>query len=130
VAEPIWITTRLALAIHDRQLAEHGGITGLRDENLLDSALARPRNLLAYSSEPPPLSQLAAAYTFGIAKNHPFLDGNKRTATVVCETFLNLNGYHLTADDQMLCVTILQLAAGNLSEDELAAWLKQHTVKQ
>jgi len=130
MTEPIWITTRHALVIHDRQLAEHGGIGGVRDENLLDSALARPRNLLAYSSAPPYIAQLAASYTFGIAKNHPFLDGNKRTATVVCETFLNLNGHDLTADDQSLCATILQLAEGNLNEEELVNWLREQVAKR
>ncbi len=127
---PIWISIELALAIHKRQLSEHGGIEGVRDPGLLDSALARPQHLLAYSQGTPHLAQLAAAYAFGIAKNHPFLDGNKRTAAVVCETFINFNDYDLTADDESMCVKFLQLAEGNLSEEELANWLQEHLAKR
>jgi death-on-curing protein len=121
--EPIWITPELTHAIHKRQLAEHGGIEGVRDEGLLLSALARPRHLLAYAKETPDLACFAAAYAFGIAKNHPFLDGNKRTAAVVCETSIEINHYLLTADDQAMCVAFLQLAEGKLSEEELAKWI-------
>ncbi|MCG8449324.1 MAG: type II toxin-antitoxin system death-on-curing family toxin [Pirellulales bacterium] len=128
--EPVWINEPLALSIHKRQLAEHGGIEGIRDEGLLASALARPQHLLAYSPKPPHVAQLAAAYAYGIAKNHPFLDGNKRTAAVVCETFVDLNGYQLTADDQSMCMVFLKLAEGNLSEEELVAWLKEYLVKE
>ena len=124
--EPIWITPELTHAIHKRQLAEHGGIQGVRDEGLLSSALARPRHLLAYAEETPDLACFAAAYGFGIAKNHPFLDGNKRTAAVVCETFIEINHYLLTADDQALYVAFLQLAEGKLSEEELAEWIRSH----
>ena len=125
-----WVSTQLALTIHARQLAEHGGIDGLRDQGLLDSALARPQHLLAYSQDSPHIAQLAAAYAFGIARNHPFLDGNKRTAAVVCETFINLNGYDLTADNQSMYLTFLELAEGKLSEEDLANWLRDHVVQR
>jgi len=125
--EPVWITIELTHAIHKRQLAEHGGIEGVRDEGLLSSALARPQHLLAYSKETPDLASFAAAYGFGIAKNHPFLDGNKRTAAVVCETFIEINGYLLTADDQAMCIAFLQLAEGELSEEELAEWIRTNS---
>ena len=124
--EPIWISTELTRAIHKRQLAEHGGIEGVRDEGLLSSALARPKHLLAYSQDAPDVACLAAAYALGLAKNHPFLDGNKRTAVVVCETFIDLNGYRLTADDQAMYLTFLQLAEGMLSEEELTEWIRSH----
>jgi len=124
--EPIWITAELTLAIHNRQLAEHGGIEGVRDEGLLSSALARPKHLLAYSKDTPDVASFAAAYGFGIARNHPFLDGNKRTAAVVCETFIELNGYQLTADDKTTYLTFLQLAEGTLSEEALAEWIRLH----
>ncbi len=126
MAEPIWITAELTLAIHKRQLAEHGGIEGVRDEGLLSSALARPKHLLAYSKDIPDVASFAAAYGFGIARNHPFLDGNKRTAAVVCETFIELNGYQLTADDKATYLTFLQLAEGTLSEEALAEWIRSH----
>jgi len=129
MSDPIWISEKLALNIHQRQLSEHGGMEGVRDIGLLLSALARPQHLLAYSKTPPNIATLAAAYGFGIAKNHPFVDGNKRTATVVCETFIDLNGHSLTADDPSLCVTFLKLAEGNLSEEELASWLGEFVVK-
>jgi len=124
--EPTWITTDLAYAIHKRQLAEHGGIEGVRDEGLLSSALARPKHLLTYSKDTSDIACFAAAYGFGIAKNHPFLDGNKRTAAVVCETFIDLNSYQLTADDQSMYLTFLQLAEGTLSEKELIEWIRSH----
>ena len=121
-----WITKPLALAIHDRQLAEHGGIAGVRDESLLDSALARPQQLHAYGDPPPDLADLAAALAYDIARNHPFLDGNKRTAAVACETFIVLNGATLEADDLSLYPAHLGLAEGSLSEAALADWLRQH----
>src|SRR3954454_17405902 len=99
VDDPIWITKELVLAIHSRQLAEHGGADGVRDEGLLDSALGRARNRFAYEDPTPAISDLAASYTFGIARNHAFIDGNKRTAAVVCETFLVLTGHALEATD-------------------------------
>lgn len=122
----VCIEKRLALAIHDRQLSEHGGIPGLRDESLLDSALARPQQLHAYGQPPPDLADLAASLVYGIARNHPFLDGNKRTAAVACETFVLLNGVDLVADDVALYSIYIGLAEGSLSESELAAWLRQH----
>jgi death-on-curing protein len=125
--DPIWINIDLALAIHSRQLAEHGGADGVRDKGLLESALGRPRHLFAYSDPTPNTAQLAAAYAFGIAKNHAFLDGNKRTAAVVCETFLNLNGLDLTATDPEAYPVFLALAAGELSEEELTDWLIKNT---
>lgn len=125
-SDHIWITEKLATAIHRRQLAEHGGMDGVRDAGLLSSALARPQHLLAYSSERPILTRLAAAYAYGIAKNHPFLDGNKRTAYVVCRTFLLLNGSDIEATQEEKYLTILQLADGNLSEEKLAEWLDNH----
>ena len=122
----IWVTTAVALAAHLEQLAEHGGGEGVRDERLLDSAMARAQNLAAYDS--PDIAALAAAYAFGIARNHPFVDGNKRTAAVVSETFLALNGHVLTASDAELVVAMLALAAGELSQDELADWFRGHVV--
>ena len=119
----LWVDLLVAQAAHGEQLAQHGGGTGVRDAALLESALARPQNLVAYGD--PDAADLAAAYAFGIARNHPFVDGNKRTALVVCETFLGLNGYRLAATDAELVVLFLALAAGELSEDELADWLRE-----
>lgn len=109
---------------HREQLIEHGGGQGVRDPGLLDSAMARPQNLAAYGD--PSVAALAAAYAYGIARNHPFVDGNKRTAAVVSETFLTLNGHQLDASDAELVVAILALAAGELSEAELTAWFCEH----
>lgn len=120
----IWIATEVALAAHAEQLTEHGGGEGVRDAGALESAMARPRNLALY--EKPDAAALAAAYAFGIARNHPFVDGNKRTAAVVAETFLMLNGHALNATDAELVVAVLALAAGDLPEDELAGWLREH----
>ena len=119
-----WVTIEVALAAHAEQIAEHGGGVGVRDANLLDSAMARPRNFAAYGD--PDAAALAAAYAYGIARNHPFVDGNKRTAAVVSETFLLLNGLTLMASDAELVVTFLALAAGELSEEELADWFRAH----
>lgn len=124
--DPTGISRELALAIHSRQLAEHGGADGVRDEGLLDSALGRPRNRFAYEDPTPTLADLAAAYAFGLSRNHAFVDGNKRTAAVVCETFLALNGMTLEATDVELYPIFLSLAAGSLTEAELAAWLAAH----
>jgi death-on-curing protein len=118
-----WIGAGVALAAHAEQLAEHGGSDGVRDEGLFESALARPRNLAAYGE--PDVAALAASYAFGLARNHPFVDGNKRTAAVVMEAFLNLNGAILNATDPEIVVAILALAAGELGEEELAAWLRE-----
>jgi death on curing protein len=120
----LWVTLDVAQAAHLEQLAEHGGGEGVRDARLLESAMARPQNLVAYGQ--PDAAQLAAAYAFGIARNHPFVDGNKRTAAVVSETFLLLNGYELLASDAELAVAFLALAAGELSEEEMADWFRLH----
>jgi death on curing protein len=120
----IWVTDAVALAIHGEQIAEHGGGEGVRDHGLFASAMARPHNLVAYGE--PDAAALAAAYAFGIARNHPFVDGNKRTAAVVSETFLVLNGYALIATDAELVVAFLALAAGELSEEALADWFREH----
>ena len=122
--EPTWIDLEVTLAIHDAQIAEHGGQSGVRDRGLLESALARPRNQFVYGEHS--LARLAARYAFGISRNHPFLDGNKRTSLVVAESFLILNGRELIATD-LECVTIfLQLAAGELTESQLADWIATH----
>jgi death-on-curing protein len=123
-----WIAVSVVYAVHEAQLAEHGGIAGIRDEDLLSSALARPQNLAAYG-EQADAAALAAAYAFGIARNHPFLDGNKRTAFVVMELFLNLHGWVLNADDAQCIATMMALAAGSLSERALATWLRDHIEK-
>lgn len=120
----IWVTVEVAMAAHAEQLAEHGGGEGVRDERLLDSAMARPQNLAAYGE--PDAAALAAAYAYGIARNHPFVDGNKRTATVVSETFLVLNGFALGATDAELAVAFLALAGGELSEEEMADWFRTY----
>jgi death on curing protein len=124
----IWILDSVVLAIHDAQLAEHGGMVGVRDEGLLASALARPRNLQAYGEDPDAAS-LAAAYGFGLSRNHPFLDGNKRTAFVVMELFLNLNGWNLNAEDADCIATMEALASGKLSEKAFSKWLRDHLAK-
>lgn len=126
VADWIWIDSDVARAIHLEQLAEHGGPAGVRDEAGLESAMARARNLEAYGK--PDAAALAAAYAFGIARDHAFVDGNKRTAAVVAETFLVLNGYTLAATNAELVVAFQALAAGDLSETELADWFRIHTV--
>lgn len=120
----LWIATDVALAAHAEQLAEHGGGEGVRDTGALESAMARPVNLSLYGE--PDAAGLAAAYAFGIARNHPFVDGNKRTAAVVAETFLMLNGWRLEASDAELVVAILALAAGELSEPDLPDWFREH----
>jgi death-on-curing protein len=123
MSEFIWVTREIAEAVHERQLAEHGGGTGTRDAGLLESALARPQNLLHYGE--PDLAALAAAQAFGIARNHPFIDGNKRTAWVAARLFLRLNGGQLSFDKAEATVMIQQLAAGDLSEDEVATWFRE-----
>ncbi len=124
----VWIEKTLALAIHERQLAEHGGGTGVRDEALLDSALARPQQLFAYGDPPPDLAALAASLAYGLARNHPFVDGNKRTAHVCYRVFLALNDARLIASDEEKYITMLKLAEGSLTEDELTTWLRAHLV--
>jgi death-on-curing protein len=122
----VWLDKTLALAIHDRQLAEHGGTGGVRDEKLLESALARPQQLYAYGDPAPDLADLAASLAYGLARNHPFVDGNKRTAAVACETFVMLNDGELEADNLELYPIYLALAEGKLREKDFAAWLRQH----
>ena len=114
----------MILAMHLRQLAEHGGGEGIRDGGLLDSALLRAANKLAYGE--PDICDLAAAYAFGIARNHPFIDGNKRTALVASFTFLYVNGFAATSSQDENVRTFLKLAAGDLSEEDLAAWFRKH----
>lgn len=122
----VWVLPAVAEAAHTEQLAEHGGGEGVREAGLMASALARPQNLVAYGD--PDAPALAAAYAYGIARNHPFVDGNKRTAAVVAETFLMLNGYDLTATDAEVVVAFVALAAGELTEAELTDWFRQHSV--
>lgn len=123
--EPVWIIRAVALSLHEEQLAEHGGPSGLRDEGLLNSALDRPKNQFSYGN--PDIYDLAAAYAYGIAKNHPFLDGNKRTSFVVCETFLNLNDCDLKATDEQALLLWLAVAEGGVTEAELAEWLRTNS---
>lgn len=126
--EPLWLDARDALAIHDRQISEHGGIAGVRDASLLESALARPINQWHYGMDDP--AALAAAYAFGIARNHPFADGNKRTAWVSARLFLALNNHALKFAPQDAIETVLALAAGELSEEELGDWFRQHLAEE
>jgi death-on-curing protein len=118
----VWLDRDVMRAVHEEQLAEHGGGTGVRDEGLFESALGRPLNLAGYGA--PDAAALAAAYGFGLARNHPFVDGNKRTAFVAVELFLWLNDWRLVADDADCVLTMVSVAAGELSEDELAQWLR------
>ncbi len=118
----VWIDPAVVLAVHEEQLSEHGGAAGVRDAGLLESALARPRNL-AHDGEPD-LCELAAAYAFGLARNHPFIDGNKRSAFVATELFLVLNGWQLVASDADCVLVMLSLASGEIDEPTFAAWLR------
>jgi death-on-curing protein len=123
-----WIDKRLLLILHDESLAEHGGAPGMRDEGLLDSALARPLNLLAYGE--PDFADLAAAYGVGLAKNHPFVDGNKRAAFLAVGLFLGLNGRRLAATPAEATLAMLAVAAGEMAEADFAEWLRAKTVKR
>jgi death on curing protein len=123
-----WVDKDVLLALHDESLAEHGGGIGLRDAGLLESALDRPKNLALYGS--PDVAELAAAYGFGLAKNHAFVDGNKRVAFLAIGLFLYSNGYRLRATQPEATQTILALAAGELTENELALWIREHAVSQ
>jgi death-on-curing protein len=118
-----WVATEAALAAHHEQLTQWGGPEGIRDEGAFESAMARPQNLAVYGE--PDVAALAASYAFGLARNHPFVDGNKRTAAVVSEGFLDLNGYSLGATNAEVAVTFQALAAGDVSEDELADWFRE-----
>ena len=120
----VWIDPDILLTAHDEQLAEHGGASGIRDMGLFESALARPQNLAVYGE--PDAAALAASYAYGLAKNHAFVDGNKRTALVALEYFLALNGFELTADDSQCVLVILSIASGAFSEEELANWIRKH----
>lgn len=122
-----WVAKSVVLAIHEQQIAEHGGTQGIRDIGLLELALARPQNLAAYGE--PDLSALAASYAFGIARNHPFLDGNKRVSYVVTIIFLRLNGRDVEADEATRLQIWLDLAAGELTEESLVEWLRSNTTK-
>jgi death-on-curing protein len=124
VKEPVWVELATLLAIHDEQLAEHGGESGIRDLGLLESALARPRQRQSYGGAS--LIELAASLAFGISRDHPFIDGNKRTSLVAAELFLDVNGIEFAAMDQDCVETFLALAAGELSEEQLAAWFNTH----
>ncbi len=118
----VWIPENVVLAIHEEQITEHGGASGIRDQGLLESALARPQNRAAY--EDADLCTLAADYAYGVMKNHPFVDGNKRTGYVLCELFLALNGLELTAADEDCLLRSLDLAAGDMDEVDFADWLR------
>ena len=125
--EPVWLDVAIALAVHDRQLAEHGGGSGVRDITLLESALARPINRWAYGDDDP--AMLAAAYAFGIGRNHAFIDGNKRTAWVLVRLFLDLNGHRLSFTTDDAIAAMLALASGDLAEDALADWFRTRLVR-
>jgi death-on-curing protein len=124
---PVWIEKRVVLVYHEELLAVHGGAAGIRDEGLLESALARARNLASYAAPQPSLFRLAAAYAWGLVRNHPFIDGNKRTALVVSLAFLELNGIAVNASQEDAFLTFSRLAAGLLSEEEFAAWLEKNS---
>ena len=124
----VWLDASILQAVHDEQLVEHGGISGVRDSGMFESALAKPQNLVAYGE--PDFAELAAAYGFGLAKNHPFLDGNKRTAFVAVELFLRLNGYVLEADDATCVLTMLVVAAGEIDEQSFAGWIRKNAVQR
>jgi death on curing protein len=123
--KPVWVLRETVLTLHEQSLAEFGGAAGIRDEGLLDSALGKPENLFAYAK--PTVFDLAASYGFGIVKNHPFIDGNKRAGFIVAVLFLELNGYRFQATEAEAAVRTLALAAGELSEKEFAAWLKENS---
>ena len=120
----IWLNEDVLYAVHDEQLAEHGGQSGVRDASLFESAMGKPQNVAAYGE--PDAAALAASYGYGISRNHPFLDGNKRTAFVAVELFLMLNGYQLTAADPQCVLTMLDVAAGTITEEQFAAWIRMH----
>jgi death on curing protein len=123
---PIWVGAQLVEIIHAKQIAQHGGINGIRDMGLLISALSKPQNKYHYETPPPTLSALAAAYGYGLAKNHPFLDGNKRTAYIICRLFLRLNGLDFKADENDKYSIMMQLASGTLSELQFERWIFKH----
>lgn len=126
--EPVWISIELALEIHREQIAQTGGLEGIRDQELLESALARPVHLLNYSDVVPAIYELAAAYAFGVARNHPYFDGNKRSAYIIMRTFLLLNGADIAATEDEKYDAFIRLAAGEMTEAELSDWLNAHLV--
>ena len=128
--EPLWMELADAVIAHDLELSTHGGSAGIRDSGLLESALARPKNLWEYAPSPPSLARLAAAYAFGISSNHPFVDGNKRTALLVSFAFLDVNGMEMTASQEEAYLIILGLAAGEVSEEQLALWFERNTTSR
>jgi death on curing protein len=123
-----WLTIADVLAIHDEQIAEHGGLDGVRDLNVIDSAIARPRHLINFGDPTPDVAALAATLAFGLAKNHGFVDGNKRTSAVATETYLALNGLKFTASDEEIVQVWTDIGAGQMAEDKLADWLRGHTL--
>lgn len=125
--EPVWILSEAVLAIHQILLAEHGGLPGLRDQKLLDSALARPRHRFSYG-ENTSIFELAASYSFGLAKNHPFIDGNKRIALTVAAVFIELNGHSLDAPEADAAIIYEKLASGLLTEDALSNWFRDSSI--
>jgi death-on-curing protein len=125
VKEPVWLVRAALEILHDLSIAEHGGASGLRDEGVFESALGRPLNLFVYESDVD-LARLAASYAFGLAKNHAFVDGNKRIAFIAAATFLKLNGHQLVADQAQATLIMLSVASGAFSEEELAGWIRQH----
>lgn len=127
MTEPVWLLRSVVEAVHDAQLAEHGGLSGLRDPGLLESALARPRNSYSYGETD--IRTLAASYAFGIVRNHPFADGNKRMAFLATYVFLRLNGWRMTATEAEATTIILSLATGQMSESDFATWLCNNSIK-
>lgn len=127
MTEPEWVDAEVVECFHFEQIREHGGLHGVRDQGMLESALARPKQLWAYGNPKPDLCAMAAAYAFGLAKNHPYLDGNKRTAAITCELFLNLNGKVFTVDEVAKYPHYLALAAGEHTEESFCEWLRTVT---
>jgi death-on-curing protein len=127
MSEPVWLTPEIVIAIHEMQLAEHGGPAGIRDMGMLESALGRPQNKFAYGETD--LAVLAAAYGFGVARNHPFIDGNKRTSLMVIYTFLGVNDVEFIVLEAEFATIILDLAAGDVSEESLARWIRDNWPK-
>ena len=127
MGEPLWMDALDAVIAHDLELVAHGGSAGIRDAGLLESALARPKNIWAYAESTRSLAVLAAAYAFGISSNHPFIDGNKRTALVVSFAFLDVNGLEVIASQEDAYIAILGVAAGEITEDQLAEWFQRNT---
>lgn len=125
MTDPVWIHTDIVHQVHAEQLQQHGGQSGVRDPGLLESALNRPIHAWTYVSPKPDLPELAASIAFGVARNHPFLDGNKRTAWVLCRTFLRLNGVDMFATQEEIVTAVVALAAGEISEESFAAWLRE-----